>query len=46
MRNHVMDRDSFLVESHVFTLPMDSRFSRKLLFKGVVPKSCIKGGRR
>ena len=46
MREYVMDRDSFLVESHAFTLPLDSRFSRKLLFKGVVPESCIKGGRR
>lgn len=46
MGDHVMDRDSFLVDSHAFTLPLDSRFSRKLFFKGVVPESCIKGGRR
>ncbi|MEA2114068.1 MAG: hypothetical protein U9P36_01640 [Thermodesulfobacteriota bacterium] len=46
MRDYVMDRDSFLVESHVFTLPLDSRFSRKLSFKGVVPENCIKGGRK
>jgi len=45
MSNYVMDRDSFLVDSHVFTLPLDSRFSRKLFFKGIVPESCIKGGR-
>jgi hypothetical protein len=46
MRDHVMDRDSFLVETHTFTLPLDSRFSRKLFFKGIVPESCIKGGRK
>jgi hypothetical protein len=44
MRDYVMDRDSFLVEHFVFTLPLDNRFSRKLMFKGLVPKSCITGG--
>ena len=46
MRNYVMDRDTFLVVGHSFTMPLDSRFSRKLFFKGVVPKTCIKGGQQ
>jgi hypothetical protein len=46
MRDYVMEKNSFLVDSHAFTLPLDSRFSRRLFFKGVVPESCIKGGRR
>jgi len=49
MGDYTMDRDSFLVEDHAFTLPLDSRFSRKLYFKGVVPESCVKeqqSGRR
>lgn len=46
MREYVMDRDTFLVECHAFTLPLDSRFSRKLFFKGVVPENCIKGGQK
>lgn len=33
--------DSFLVEACSFTLPRDSRFSRKLIFGGLVPESCI-----
>ena len=44
MREYVMDRDTFLVAGHSFTMPLDSRFSRKLFFKGVVPETCIKGG--
>jgi hypothetical protein len=44
MTGHIMDRDSFLVENFSFTLPLDSRFSRKLLFRGRVPESCIRGG--
>lgn len=44
MSDHVMDRDSFLVEHYIFTIPIDSRFSRKLIFKGLVPISCITGG--
>ncbi len=32
---------SFLVEACSFTLPLDSRFSRKLIFGGLVPESCI-----
>ena len=46
MGNHVMDRDSFLVENVVFTLPLDSRFSRRLSFRGKVPENCLKGGRQ
>ncbi len=46
MREYVMDRDSFLIIDHAFTLPLDSRFSRKLFFKGIVPESCIKGGQK
>ena len=46
MHSYEMKKDCFLVDSHVFTLPLDSRFSRKLFFKGVVPESCIKGGRK
>jgi len=43
--DYVMDRDSFLIEKCSFTLPLDSRFSRKLMFRGRVPESCISGGR-
>jgi len=39
----VMDRNSYLVEQHSFTLPLDSRFSNKLFFQGRVPRHCIKG---
>ncbi len=46
LADHVMDRDSFLVETFIFTMPLDSRFSRRLFFKGRVPEECIRGGRR
>ncbi len=46
MNDYLMDRDSFLVEHYIFTMPLDSRFSRKLSFKGLVPKECIIGGGR
>lgn len=46
MKDYVMDRDSFLIEYYFFTMPIDSRFSRKLIFKGQVPKDCISGGDR
>lgn len=45
MTGHIMDRDSFIIERCVFTLPLDSRFSRKLRFQGIVPENCIQGGR-
>jgi hypothetical protein len=46
MHSYEMKKDCFLVDSHAFTLPLDSRFSRKLFFKGVVPENCIRGGRK
>lgn len=46
MNDYVMDRDSFLIEHYIFTMPLDRRFSRKLIFKGLVPKACIIGGGR
>jgi hypothetical protein len=46
MKNYTMKCDSFLIEHITFTLPMDSRFSRKLIFKGRVPENCICGGRQ
>lgn len=44
-KNHAMDRNSFLIEACSFTLPMDKRFSGKLLFMGVVPAGCIEDKR-
>ncbi len=44
MSRHVMEMDSFLKKSYRFTMPLDGRFSRKLLFKGKVPSHCIAGG--
>ncbi len=44
MKGHVMDRDSYLVERYSFTLPLDGRFSRKLLFMGLVPDTCLRDG--
>ena len=48
MKNEKTDIDSFLVESCSFTLPLDARFSQKLIFRGLVPESCIvdKRGRK
>lgn len=46
MKKNIMDRDSFLVENISFTFPLDGRFSRKLIFKGRVPVSCICDGGR
>ncbi|MFP7756024.1 hypothetical protein ACLG6S_15485 [Thermodesulfobacteriota bacterium B35] len=45
MTGHVMGRDSFLIYRCAFTLPLDSRFSRKLRFRGIVPENCVCGGR-
>jgi len=45
MKNHVMDRDSFLVERYRFTVPLDGRLTSHLQFRGVVPATCIRGGR-
>ncbi len=44
MGRHIMEMDSFLKERYRFTMPLDGRFSRKLLFRGKVPGSCIAGG--
>jgi len=40
------DEDSYLVERYAFTLPLDQRFSRKLIFVGIVPEECIEDRRR
>ncbi len=45
MTEYVMDRDSFVIAHCSFTLPLDSRFSKKLKFLGIVPEDCIRGGR-
>jgi hypothetical protein len=41
MKNETTERESFLVEACGFTLPLDCRFSRKLIFGGQVPESCV-----
>lgn len=41
MKNNMTRIDSFLVETCSFTMPLDSRFSQKLIFGGLVPESCI-----
>lgn len=41
MKNKLTEIDSFLVETCSFTMPLDSRFSQKLIFGGLVPESCI-----
>jgi hypothetical protein len=43
MSSHVTDRNSYLVERYIFTMPMDGRFSRKYRFRGRVPSSCLAG---
>lgn len=37
----VTDRDSYLVESCAFNLPLDPEFSQRLLFMGLVPTPCL-----
>ena len=41
IKDTVIDRNSFLVESCSFTVPLDRRFSRRLIFRGVVPENCL-----
>ena len=38
------DRDSFLVEQYAFTMPLDGRFAQHLMFRGLVPLTCLAGG--
>ena len=45
MQDTTTDRDSYLVERFSFTLPLDSRFRSKPIFKGKVPPGCIVDGR-
>lgn len=45
-RDHEMDKRSYLVEVHAFTMPLDKRFSSNLTFFGEVPASCIIDDRR
>jgi hypothetical protein len=40
-REETLEQPSYLVETCSFTLPMDRRFSRKLIYLGVVPETCI-----
>lgn len=40
--NHMMDRDSYLVETVRFNIP--PRFAHRLRFRGEVPESCLKAG--
>ncbi len=42
MKETTMDRDSFLIEQYIFTLPLDTRFRVNPIFKGKVPPCCIK----
>jgi len=44
MKDTFTDRNSFLLERFSFTLPLDSRFRIKPVFKGKVPACCIVGG--
>ncbi len=46
IKGTVMDRNSYLVESCYFTMPLDMRFSRRLSFQGIVPANCIVTSRR
>ncbi len=43
MKNKTSDRNSYLIEKFTFTLPLDARFTRKPIFLGRVPLSCIVG---
>ncbi|MGB5230534.1 MAG: hypothetical protein WBN83_03315 [Desulfoprunum sp.] len=45
-RDHETDKRSYLVETCSFTLPLDKRFSRNLIYLGEVPASCIIDNRR
>jgi hypothetical protein len=38
----IMDRNSYLVEELVFTMPQDHTFRRNLKFKGRVPRTCLR----
>lgn len=40
-KEETMEQISYLVETCSFTLPLDQRFSRKLIYLGVVPETCI-----
>lgn len=44
MAEDFMDRKSYLVEYFSFTMPLDSRFIRKPIFVGRVPRCCIVDG--
>jgi len=41
MKNHTMDRNSYLIERYAVTLPLDNDLSRHLVFQGRVPVSCL-----
>lgn len=45
-KQEVMKLTSYLVETCTFTLPLDRRFSRKLIYLGVVPETCIEDRRK
>jgi hypothetical protein len=45
-RREMTENTSFLVENYSFTLPADKRFSRKLIYVGLVPAQCIRDERR
>ena len=41
MKEHTMDRDSFLIERYPFTLPLDHRLFKQVRFCGRVPMGCL-----
>jgi hypothetical protein len=41
MKEHTMDRDSFLIERYPFTLPLDHRLFKQVRFCGRVPEGCL-----
>ena len=41
MKEHTMDRDSFLIERYPFTLPLDPRLLKQVRFCGRVPEECL-----
>lgn len=44
LSGRITDRDSFLVEQYSFTMPLDDRLARHLMFRGLVPRECLAGG--
>ncbi len=41
MTAQATDKDSFLIERYIFTLPLDAQLCGKLTFRGRVPPACL-----